>query len=162
MNIKMLKSISLVLIVGVTALNAQSSQVIHKAGSQGSFNGSSEYFTGNVHVNMLFPPNNVTSFSSGYVTFEPNARSAWHTHPAGQHLVVVSGVGKTGVWGKEVQEIKAGDVVWCPPGVKHWHGASNNESMTHMAITTNLDGKTVTWMEKVTDEEYNKKVGEVK
>jgi quercetin dioxygenase-like cupin family protein len=89
------------------------------------------------------------------VTFEPGSRSAWHTHPAGQRLVVKSGVGLTQEWGKPTQAIRPGDVVWCPPGVKHWHGASPTTAMTHLAVTGTEDGKNVTWMEKVTDEQYN-------
>ncbi|MQU51274.1 cupin domain-containing protein, partial [Pseudomonas sp. FSL A6-1183] len=82
------------------------------------------------------------------------SRSAWHTHPAGQRLVVVSGVGLTQEWGKPVQQIHPGDVVVCPPGVKHWHGAAADGAMTHLAVTGSVDGKSVTWMEKVTDEQY--------
>lgn len=90
------------------------------------------------------------------VTFEPSARSAWRTHPAGQYLIVTSGIGRTQEWGGPVTEIYAGDVVWCPPGVKHWHGATPGTAMTHLAFTgTMADGKNVTWMEKVTDEQYN-------
>ena len=87
-----------------------------------------------------------------YVTFEPGARSAWHTHPAGQRLIVVSGVGRTQEWGKPVQVIRPGDVVWCPPGVKHWHGAAPDTAMTHLAVTGAVDGRSVTWMEKVIEE----------
>jgi quercetin dioxygenase-like cupin family protein len=90
------------------------------------------------------------------VTFEPGARSNWHTHPSGQRLLVVSGVGLTQEWGKAVQEVRAGDMLWCPPGVKHWHGAGPTAAMSHLAITgTTRDGKNVNWMEKVTDEQYN-------
>lgn len=87
-------------------------------------------------------------------TFEPGARSAWHTHPAGQRLVVTAGVGRTGVWGGPVVEIKAGDAVWCPPGVKHWHGAAPGTAMTHIALTGLTDGQNVVWMEKVSDAQY--------
>lgn len=93
--------------------------------------------------------------SGALVTFEPGARSAWHTHPAAQRLYVVSGVGLTQERGKPVQAIRHGDVVWCPPGVKHWHGASPSTAMTHLAVTGTLDGKNVNWMEKVSDEQYN-------
>ena len=89
------------------------------------------------------------------MTFEPGARSAWHTHPAGQRLVVTNGVGLTQAWGKPVQTIRAGDTVVCPPGVKHWHGAAPTTAMTHLAITGQVDGKTVTWLEKVSDDHYN-------
>lgn len=132
-------------------------QMISRAGSQPSIKGSSEYFTGSVRVDPLFPAKDAAPFSGAYVTFEPGARSAWHIHPTGQHLLVTSGVGRTGEWGGRVEEIKAGDVIWCPPKVKHWHGASPTTAMTHIAITGTLDGKNVVWMEKVTDEQYNGK-----
>ncbi|WP_244110070.1 (R)-mandelonitrile lyase [Burkholderia ambifaria] len=93
--------------------------------------------------------------SGGLVTFEPGARSAWHTHPKGQYFVVVSGVGYTQEWGEPIRELRPGDVVWCPPGVKHWHGAAPANAMTHLAVTGTVDGKNVEWMEKVTDEQYN-------
>jgi quercetin dioxygenase-like cupin family protein len=110
-----------------------------------------------VRVDPLFPANDSAPFSGAYVTFEPGARSAWHIHPAGQHLLVTAGVGRTGEWEGRVDEIKAGDVIWCPPGIKHWHGAAPTTAMTHIAITGRLDGKSVEWMEKVTDEQYNGK-----
>lgn len=95
-------------------------------------------------------------YSGGLVTFEPGARSAWHVHPAGQHLIVTEGVGRTGVWDGPVVEIKAGDALWCPPGVKHWHGATPGSSMAHIALTGVKDGKNVEWMEKVSDEQYGR------
>lgn len=127
------------------------SQQITRAGEQAPTYGSADYFTGRVRVDPLFAPNESINASSAYVTFEPGARSAWHTHPAGQRLVVTSGQ----EWGKPVQVIRQGDVVWCPPGVKHWHGAAPTSAMTHLAVGSSVDGKTVTWMEKVTDEQYN-------
>ena len=130
-------------------------QQITRAGEQASTNGSAEYFTGRARVDPLFPVNENINASGAYVTFEPGARSAWHTHPAGQRLAVTSGVGLTQEWGKPVQVIRPGDVVWCPPGVKHWHGAAPSTAMTHLAVTGAVDGKSVTWMEKVTDEQYN-------
>ena len=133
------------------------SQTIFRAGSQPSAKGSAEYFTGNVRIDPLFPANDAAHFSASYVTFEPGARSAWHIHPTGQHLIVTSGVGRTQEWGGPIQEIKAGDVIWCPPKVKHWHGASPTTAMTHIAITGTLNGKSVEWMEKVSDEQYNGK-----
>ena len=90
------------------------------------------------------------------MTFEPGARTAWHSHPLGQTLIGISGVGWTQCWGEEIVEIRPGDVVWCPPGHKHWHGASATVGMTHIAIQEALDGKTVDWMEKVSDEDYGK------
>ena len=136
---------------------AKKSQTISRAGSQASVKGPAEYFTGNVRIDPLFPANDSAPFSGAYVTFEPGARSAWHIHPAGQHLLVTAGVGRTGEWEGKVEEIKAGDVIWCPPGVKHWHGASSTTAMTHIALTGTLNGKNVEWMEKVTDEQYNGK-----
>jgi quercetin dioxygenase-like cupin family protein len=161
--IAMLFSISLLLSAGafesqaVAAEAIKKSQTISRAGSQPSVKGPAEYFTGNVRVDPLFPANDSAPFSSAYVTFEPGARSAWHIHPKGQHLLVTAGVGRTGEWEGRVEEIKAGDVIWCPPRVKHWHGASPTTAMTHIAITGTLDGKSVEWMEKVTDEQYNGK-----
>lgn len=130
-------------------------QQITRAGTQASVAGPAENFTGHVRVDPLFPNTNDIQVSGAYVTFEPGARSAWHTHPAGQRLVVVSGVGLTQEWGKPVQEIRPGDVVVCPPGVKHWHGAAPTTAMTHLAVSGVLDGKTVEWMEKVADDQYN-------
>lgn len=130
-------------------------QRITRAGAQASTAGPAEYFTGRVRVDPLFPADESVNASGAYVTFEPGARSAWHTHPAGQRLVVVSGVGLTQEWGKPVQEIRPGDVIVCPPGVKHWHGATPTTGMTHLAVSGVLDGKTVEWMEKVSDDQYN-------
>lgn len=130
-------------------------QQITRAGEQPSASGPAEFFTGRVRIDPVWPADKNINASGGLVTFEPGARSAWHTHPAGQRLVVTSGVGLTQAWGKPVQVIRPGDVVWCPPGVKHWHGAAPGTAMTHLAITGTVDGKNVTWMEKVTDEQYN-------
>ncbi|MXP58028.1 cupin domain-containing protein [Pantoea sp. Taur] len=127
---------------------------IAPAGSQKSVTGPAINFTGQVRVDPLFVADNAINASAAYVTFEPGARSAWHTHPAGQRLIVTSGVGLTQQEGQPVQVIRPGDVVTCPPGVKHWHGASANSAMTHLAVTGNVDGKNVNWMEKVTDEQY--------
>ena len=110
---------------------------------------------GRTRIDPVWPADENINASGGLVTFEPGARSAWHTHPAGQRLVVVSGVGLTQEWGKPIQEIRPGDVVWCPPGVKHWHGAAPTTAMVHLAVTGTVDGKNVAWMEKVTDEQYN-------
>ena len=136
--------------------SGKSSQIITRLGTQSSINGSSEYFTGNVRVDPLFSPKDTAPFSGAYVTFEPGARSAWHIHTTGQHLIVTAGVGRTQTWGGPIEEIRAGDVIWCPPGVKHWHGASPTTAMTHMAITGSLEGRTVKWMEKVTDAQYDR------
>src|SRR5205814_10521271 len=109
---------------------------------------------GNVRVDPLFAAKDTAPYSGAYVTFEPCARSAWHTHPAGQHLIVTSGVGWTQELGGLTLEIRAGDVIWCPPGVKHWHGATPTTAMTHIALTGTVGGKNVEWLEKVSDEQY--------
>ncbi len=129
-------------------------QQIARAGTQASSAGPAENFVGKVRVDPLFAADADVQASGAYVTFEPGAHSAWHTHPAGQRLVVTSGIGLTQEWGKPVQQIHPGDVVVCPPGVKHWHGAAPHSAMTHLAVTGVADGKTVTWMEQVSDAEY--------
>ncbi|SOY67703.1 (R)-mandelonitrile lyase [Cupriavidus taiwanensis] len=134
---------------------AAPTQQIARAGSQPSIAGPADYFTGRARIDPVWPADPHINASGGLVTFEPGARSAWHTHPAGQRLVVISGVGLTQEWGKPVQEIRPGDVVWCPPGVKHWHGAAPTTAMTHLAVTGTVEGTNVTWMEKVTDAQYN-------
>lgn len=135
------------------------SQTITRAGTQASYKGPAEYFTGTVRVDPLFAANETATFSGAYVTFEPGARSAWHIHPTGQRLLVTSGIGRTGEWGGPVEEIKTGDVIWCPPKVKHWHGASPTTAMTHIALTGTASGKNVEWLEKVSDEQHNGKYG---
>ena len=142
--------------LGDTAAQTGGSQTITRAGSLPSTKGPAEYFTGNVRVERLFAANESAPYSGAYVTFEPGARSNWHTHPAGQRLIVTAGVGRTQEWGGPVVEVRAGDHIWCPPGVKHWHGASPTQAMTHIALTGTRDGKSVEWMEKVTDEQYGK------
>jgi quercetin dioxygenase-like cupin family protein len=141
----------------VMAADAKKSQNITRAGTQASIKGSNEYFTGNVRIDPLFAAKTPDApFGGAYVTFEPGARSSWHIHPTGQHLLVVAGVGRTGEWEGQVDEVKVGDVLWCPPGVKHWHGASPTTAMTHLALTGTLpDGKNVDWMEEVTDKQYD-------
>jgi len=114
------------------------------------------YFTGDVTVKPLFDPNGVRTFGSAEVSFTPCARTAWHTHPAGQTLVVTSGTGWIQQWDGAKQAINPGDVIWTPPGVKHWHGATDTTSMTHLAIQASVDGSPVDWMEHVTDAEYNR------
>ena len=118
--------------------------------------GSAQYFTGSVQVQELFPAYDPSRTSGGKVTFEPGARSAWHTHPLGQILIVTDGTGWVQQWGGPIQEIRTGDVVRIPAGVKHWHGATPSTAMTHIAIQEQLNGKAVEWMEKVTDEQYHK------
>jgi len=128
---------------------------ITRAGSQPSGKGPSEYFTGSVRVDPLFQDPEPSRVTGGLVTFEPGARSNWHTHPRGQTLIVVSGVGWTQCWGEPKQVIRPGDVIWCPPGHKHWHGATATTGMSHIAIQEhNGDGKVVEWLERVSDEQY--------
>jgi len=132
------------------------SQEIVRAGTQPSLQGPADFFTGRVRVDPVWPANANIPAAAGLTTFEPGSRSAWHTHPRGQRLLVISGVGLTQEWGKPTQVIRPGDVVWCPPGVKHWHGAGPTTAMTHLHVTgTEPDGKNITWMEKVSDEQYN-------
>jgi len=127
---------------------------IMRSGSQSSRQGPAEYFTGSVRVDPLFQANAPARASGSLITFAPSARTAWHTHPLGQILIVTAGTGRVQRWGDSIQEIHQGDVVWIPPGQKHWHGAAPNSSMAHMAIVEELDGKTVDWMEKVSDAQY--------
>ncbi|MBD1835704.1 cupin domain-containing protein [Cyanobacteria bacterium FACHB-472] len=127
---------------------------IARSGSQPSTAGSTEYFTGSVRINPLFSPQDPARTAGANVTFEAGARTAWHTHPLGQTLIVTAGSGWVQQWGGQVQEIRPGDVVWIPPGVKHWHGATATTAMTHIAIHEQLDGRVVDWMEQVSDEQY--------
>jgi quercetin dioxygenase-like cupin family protein len=129
---------------------------ITRSDSLHSSRGSAQYFTGSVQVQQLFPANDPSRTSGGKVTFEAGARSAWHTHPFGQILIVTEGTGWIQQWGAPIEEIRKGDVIWIPAGVKHWHGATQNTAMTHIAIQEELNGKAVEWMEKVTDEQYHK------
>ncbi|CAH1200196.1 hypothetical protein PAECIP111891_01543 [Paenibacillus allorhizoplanae] len=127
---------------------------IKRAGSQPSGKGPSDYFTGTVRIDPLFEAAEPARVASASVTFEPGARTAWHTHPLGQTLIVTAGVGRAQRLGGPIEEIRPGDVVWFPPGIKHWHGASPTTAMTHIAIQERLDGKAVEWLEQVTDDEY--------
>lgn len=125
-------------------------------GSQPSVKGSADYFTGAVRVDAPFKGTEPAQVSGGTVTFEPGARTAWHTHPLGQTLIVTAGTGWVQEWGQPVRLIKPGDTVWIPPNVKHWHGATATTGMTHIAIAEVLDGKVVDWMEHVSEQEYAK------
>ena len=127
---------------------------IKRNGSQASIKGSADNFTGAVRIDPLFQSPGPAQFNGASVTFEPGARSAWHTHPGGQTLIVTSGLGWTQCWGEPKQEIRAGDVVTCPPGKKHWHGGTDKTSVTHIAIQELINGKNVDWLEHVTDEQY--------
>jgi len=127
---------------------------IIRNGSQPSGKGPSDWFSGTVRVDPLFQPNGARRAAAALVTFEPGARTAWHTHPLGQTLVVTAGLGWVQREGGPVEEIRPGDVIWFEPGEKHWHGAAPNNAMSHIAIQESLDGKVVDWMEKVTDTQY--------
>ena len=127
---------------------------IQRCGSQPSGQGPEDYFTGTVRVDPLFQARAPGRVVIASVTFEPGARTAWHTHPLGQTLVVTSGCGRVQRWGGPIEEIRPGDVVWFPPGEKHWHGAAPTTAMSHLAIQEKLDGKTVDWMEHVSDAQY--------
>ena len=127
---------------------------IKRSGTQPSGKGPAEYFTGSVRIDPLFQPTAPARAVGASVTFEPGARTAWHTHPLGQTLIVTAGSGLAQRWGGPIEPIRQGDVVWFPPGEKHWHGATATTAMTHIAIQEQLDGKVVDWMEKVSDEQY--------
>ena len=148
-------ALSVSLIFAGTAASAE--QTVIPNGSRPSKTASSSQFTGNVRHEPVFPATEEAPFSVSYVTFEPGARTFWHTHPAGQRLIVVSGQGLTGTWDGKVVTVNPGDAVWCPPDIKHWHGATSTSAMTHIAITGMKDGKNVTWLEAVTDEQYQAK-----
>lgn len=127
---------------------------ITRNGSQPSGKGPSDWFTGTVRIDPVFAANEARDGAASSVTFEPGARTAWHTHPRGQTLIVTAGFGRAQREGGAVEEIRPGDIVWFEPGEKHWHGASPTTAMTHIAIHEHLDGKVVDWMEHVTDEQY--------
>ncbi len=144
------------LLLGAPALQAEnesSVRVMHPD-AQPSQLGSAKNFTGTVRVDSLFQAQAPGRVGGGTVTFEPGSRTAWHTHPLGQTLIVTAGVGLVQQWGGPVQEIRPGDIVWIPAGAKHWHGASPNNGMTHIAIAESLDGKAVDWLEQVSDTQY--------
>jgi len=127
---------------------------IKRIGSQPSNKGPADWFTGTVRIDPLFQASAPARVAGASVTFEPGARTAWHTHPLGQTLIVTAGCGRAQREGGPIEEIRPGDIVWFPPGEKHWHGAALTTAMTHIAIQEYLDGKVVNWMEKVGDEQY--------
>ena len=129
---------------------------IKRNGSRPSGKGPEAWFTGTVRVDPMFQVGEPARVSGGQVTFEPGARTMWHTHPLGQTLIVISGLGWVQCEGGPIEEIRPGDVIWFPPGEKHWHGATATTAMTHIAITESLNGKNVDWMEKVSDEQYRR------
>jgi 4-carboxymuconolactone decarboxylase len=143
--------------VDTQAANVRSGAMeIVRSGSQPSQSGPPEYFTGSVRVDSRFQRQAPARISGAVVTFEPGARTAWHTHPLGQTLIVVSGLGWVQVEGGPKEEIRGGDIVWFAPGEKHWHGASATTAMSHIAIAEALDGKSVNWLEHVSDEQYRR------
>ncbi len=131
---------------------------VTRNGTRPATRGAAANFTGSVRIDMLFEAKDPSRTSGASLTFEPGARTAWHTHPLGQRLVVTAGVGRVQRRGDPVQEIRPGDVVWIPPGQKHWHGAAPDTAMTHIAIQELAGGKAVDWMEPVSDEQYNGRV----
>ena len=133
---------------------ASASLNIQRAGTQPSGKGPADWFTGTVRIDSPFKGTDPARVTGAIVTFEPGARTAWHTHPLGQTLIVTAGCGWAQRWGGLVEEIRPGDIIWFPPGEKHWHGASPTTAMTHIAIQEQLDGKAVDWLEKVSDEQY--------
>ena len=170
-NLLIAASMSVSLVVNATSQNVRSGTTRSSGGSPAviqdsqkikitrsrsvpSQQGPAENFTGSVRVDPMFQANEPSRLAGALVTFEPRARSAWHTHPRGQILIVTAGVGRVQRWGDPADEIRQGDVVWIPPGQKHWHGASPDQAMSHIAMQEHLDGKVVDWMEKVSDAQY--------
>jgi quercetin dioxygenase-like cupin family protein len=141
---------------GVTTKERNEAMQITRNGSQPSRRGPAEYFTGTARIDPLFQPPDPARAGAGSVTFEPGARTAWHTHPLGQTLIITSGLGWVQREGGPIDEVRPGDVVWFPPGLKHWHGATPTNAMSHIAIQETLNGKNVDWLEKVSDEQYRK------
>jgi quercetin dioxygenase-like cupin family protein len=127
---------------------------IKRVGSQPSGRAPAEHFTGTVRLDPLFQASDPARVVAVSVTFEPGARTAWHTHPLGQTLIVTAGCGLVQSWGGQIETIRPGDVIFCPPGEKHWHGATPTTAMTHIAILEHVNGKTVDWLERVTDDQY--------
>ena len=132
---------------------------IQRVGSKPSARGAAEYFTGAVRVDPLLEAPEPARIRGASVTFEPGARTAWHTHPLGQTLIVTAGCGRAQRWGGPIEEIRPGDVIWFAPGEKHWHGAAPTTGMTHIALQENLDGNVVEWLEHVSDDQYSPGTG---
>ena len=137
-------------------MDGNTTMKIERNGSRPSTKGLQDYFSGSVRVEPVFQVGEPMRLNAGSVTFEPGARTAWHTHPLGQTLIVTSGLGWAQAEGGPTEEIRPGDVVWFPPGLKHWHGATPTTAMTHIAITEFQNGKNVDWLEKVSDEQYRR------
>jgi quercetin dioxygenase-like cupin family protein len=134
----------------------QATMNIQRNGSRPSTKGAQDYFSGSVRVDPVFQVGDPMRFNAGSVTFEPGARTAWHTHPLGQTLIITAGLGWVQTEGGPIEEVRPGDVVWFPPGEKHWHGATPTTAMTHIAVQESLNGKNVDWMEKVSDAHYSR------
>lgn len=150
-----LNALALAASVGLSpALAAQADVDVLRLGRQAATRGDAKFFTGEVFVDQRFAGSAPARLSGGLVSFSPGARTAWHTHPLGQTLFVVSGVGRVQMAGRPVQEIHPGDVVWIPAGARHWHGAAPDTPMSHLAVAEQLDGQVVTWLEQVADEAY--------
>ena len=159
MNIKTVSvMISLTISMGVSAMDKQlitESQIVKKASEQQVVNGSNKNFIGSVAIQPLTSVTEGINAPSAYVSFNANARSIWHTHPKGQYLIVTEGEGIVQEWGKPAEKIAVGDVIYCPPGIKHWHGANGKTAMTHLALTgTDENGHNVDWLDPVSDEQY--------
>jgi quercetin dioxygenase-like cupin family protein len=156
MNMKLPAITAMTLSLGLSTASASEPApiTVTRVGAQPSSAGAEQNFTGSVFVDSRFQAAAPARVGGGIVSFTPGAHTAWHTHPLGQTLIVTAGVGRVQKWGDAVQEIRPGDVVWIPPGVKHWHGASPTVGMSHVAISEALDGKSVDWMEKVSKEQY--------
>jgi 4-carboxymuconolactone decarboxylase len=148
-------ALGMLMLVAGTSMDAQTI-VVSRAGSRAVRPGPPQNFTGGVRVEMLFEARDPSHAGGGSVTFEPGARTVWHSHPRGQILIVTAGTGRVQRWGDPVAEIREGDVVRIPAGQKHWHGASPQAAMTHIAISEHRDGTTVEWMEQVSDEQYRR------
>lgn len=129
---------------------------IQRVGTQASVKGPAEWFTGSTRIDPLFNSKDPSKVGAASVTFEPGARTVWHTHPLGQHIFITSGLGWVQVEGEPIQEVRPGDVVWFPPGIRHWHGASPKTAMTHIAVQESLNGSPVDWLEPVTDAQYKR------
>ncbi|AMU98081.1 cupin domain-containing protein [Xanthomonas citri pv. fuscans CFBP 6996] len=147
-------AISVSMMAAVTTDEAAQPIRVSRAGGAPSVVGAAEYFTGKVRIDAPFQADAPARVGGATVTFEPGARTAWHTHPLGQTLIVTAGAGRVQEWGKPAQQIRPGDIVWIPPGVKHWHGANANVAMTHIAIAESQDGAPVTWLEQVSEAQY--------
>lgn len=158
-SVKAVATALLGLTVGAHAGAEESkTQTLYSGDSQKSFAGPADLFTGDVQVDIVFPENEVAHYSGAYVTFQPGARTNWHLHPAGQHMIVTEGTALTGTRDGGVIKFHEGEAVWCPPELDHWHGATPEESVTHFVVTASKDGENVIWKDKVTDEHYENAV----